>query len=531
MLSSQDLKTIFAIGETAAVEFKRCGNGIENDVYETVCSFLNRFGGDIFLGVLDDGSVVGVPEASAPHLIRNFISTVSNPAMLSPTFYLSPEILQYDGRTIVHIHVPPSAEVHSFKRVIYDRTHDADVKVTATAQIAQMYIRKQEIFTEQKIYPYVELGDLRLDLLNELKIGVINNAQNHDHPWGRLSELEILKSTRLYGRDKLTGAAGFNLACVMLLGKDDVIGDIAPAYVTDALVRRINTDRYDDREIIQTNLVESYARLINFSVKHLPDPFFLEDGVAKSLRGIICRELLANTLIHREFTSSYRAKFVIEKNRMFVENANRAKQQAILSAEDFEPNPKNPIIANFFRLIGLADQLGSGVRNLFKYSRFYSGKAPEFVEGDVFRIIVPLDDTYSWDARTPENTPTMNMGGHSASQSTENTTQSTENTTQSTENTTQSAENTTQSTDESSEALTTNRLTEKVKRATEDPIPAGILTLIASNAKVSQSQMASQIGCKLDLIKYYVKYLVKNNVIKRTGSPRSGKWEICAPLD
>ena len=49
-MDAKTLKTIFEIGETIAVEFKRCGNGIENDVYETVCSFLNRFGGDLFMG-------------------------------------------------------------------------------------------------------------------------------------------------------------------------------------------------------------------------------------------------------------------------------------------------------------------------------------------------------------------------------------------------------------------------------------------------------------------------------------------------
>lgn len=46
-------------------------------------------------------------------------------------------------------------------------------------------------------------------------------------------------------------------------------------------------------------------------------------------------------------------------------------------------------------VIGYADQLGSGVRNLFKYSKHYSGREPEYIEGDVFRIIVPLDDVYS----------------------------------------------------------------------------------------------------------------------------------------
>ena len=35
-MDSKDIKAILGIGETVAVEFKRCGNGIESDVYETV---------------------------------------------------------------------------------------------------------------------------------------------------------------------------------------------------------------------------------------------------------------------------------------------------------------------------------------------------------------------------------------------------------------------------------------------------------------------------------------------------------------
>lgn len=37
------------------------------------------------------------------------------------------------------------------------------------------------------------------------------------------------------------------------------------------------------------------------------------------------------------------------------------------------------------------------MRNLFKYSKYYSGKDPEFIEGDIFRIIVSLDADYSFD--------------------------------------------------------------------------------------------------------------------------------------
>lgn len=114
-----ELQSILTIGETVAVEFKRCGNGIENDTYETVCSFLNRFGGDLFLGVLDDGTVVGVPEKAAPDMVKNFIKVISNSVLFSPTIYLVPEIIKYDEkRTIIHVHIPPSAEVHSYKKII-----------------------------------------------------------------------------------------------------------------------------------------------------------------------------------------------------------------------------------------------------------------------------------------------------------------------------------------------------------------------------------------------------------------------------
>ena len=473
------------------MEFKRCGNGIESDVYETVCSFLNRFGGDIFLGVLDDGTVLGVPENAAADMVRNFISCVSNPALFTPTVYLSPKVLKYEGKTIIHIHVLPSAEVHSYKKIIYDRIDDADVKVTATSQIAQMYIRKQEIFTERKLYPYVKKEDLRIDMLPKLRIMAENQSNGSGHPWSRMTDDELLKSARLYSIDRVTGEQGFNLAAVMLLGKDDVILDIVPAYVTDALLRRVNIDRYDDREIIQTNLIESYERLMEFGRKHLLDKFFLEDDQRKSLRNIITREMIANTLIHREYTSSYQAKFVIEKERMYVENANRASQNIVITPDNMEPIPKNPIIASFFRNIGYADQLGSGVRNLFKYSKFYSGNDPEFIEGDIFKIIVPLDE------------------GNREEQTTQSVTQTTQSVTQTTQSVTQ----------------TTQSVTQTTQSKENDP-EKNIMELIEQNPFLSQKQMAEKLNLNKNTLKYYIKKMKEKGVIERVGTNRKGKWIV-----
>jgi ATP-dependent DNA helicase RecG len=42
------------------------------------------------------------------------------------------------------------------------------------------------------------------------------------------------------------------------------------------------------------------------------------------------REIFSNSLAHRNFSSGYVAKFVIEKDRMFTENASRSHGSGIL---------------------------------------------------------------------------------------------------------------------------------------------------------------------------------------------------------
>jgi len=59
-------------GEGLTVEFKRSAMDITSDVYETVCSFSNREGGHIFLGVKDNGEIVGVQKDRADYMKKKF---------------------------------------------------------------------------------------------------------------------------------------------------------------------------------------------------------------------------------------------------------------------------------------------------------------------------------------------------------------------------------------------------------------------------------------------------------------------------
>jgi ATP-dependent DNA helicase RecG len=101
-------------------------------------------------------------------------------------------------------------------------------------------------------------------------------------------------------------------------------------------------------------------------------------------------EVISNLLIHREFSNPFPAKLVIEKNRVYIENGNKPNGNGMIDPENFSPYPKNPKIAKFFKEIGWVDELGSGVRNIYKYNKIYSGVEPAFIEGDVFKTIIPL---------------------------------------------------------------------------------------------------------------------------------------------
>lgn len=176
---------------------------------------------------------------------------------------------------------------------------------------------------------------------------------------------------------------------------------VLPQYKTDAIYRVKNMDRYDDREVIITNLVDSFRRLMDFGKKHLNDIFVTEGDQSISARDKILREVVSNILAHRDYANAYTAQFVIERDKLHTKNSNLPHGHGELQLNKFEPFPKNPPISKVFREIGYADELGSGMRNTNKYTKLYSGGIPKFVEENTFEIIVPI-----------ENVPELQVGGN-----------------------------------------------------------------------------------------------------------------------
>lgn len=54
------IKNIINQGEKINTEFKEAKEKLPKSLFETVCAFLNRFGGNIILGVNDKKQIIGV---------------------------------------------------------------------------------------------------------------------------------------------------------------------------------------------------------------------------------------------------------------------------------------------------------------------------------------------------------------------------------------------------------------------------------------------------------------------------------------
>ena len=119
--------------------------------------------------------------------------------------------------------------------------------------------------------------------------------------------------------------------------------------------------------------------------------------------------------------------------------------------------------------------IGSGARKMFKYGKLYSGVEPEFFEDDVFRIIQPLNENYSFDA---ENEAGGQKGG------------------------------------QNEDSKTTQKTTQK------------ILDAISNNPNVTRLELSEICGITADGVKWQLKSLAKSGRISRIGGDRGGHWEV-----
>ncbi len=376
-------------GEDKKIEFKQSANKLPGNLFETICAFLNTEGGTILLGISDKGKVIGIDKNAINKFKIDIANLSNNPQKLDPVFMLTAQEFKIDEKQILVIKVPESSMVHKTNNEVFIRNEDGDYKVSQLERIAEIVNRKKNYFSEQTVYPNVNFNDFDVNLIKRAKNLIKIN--NNEHHWLELNDKEFLSRAGFYKKSN-NGDEGYTLAAILFFGTDELIQSFVPAYKFDALVRKFNIDRYDDRLTVRTNLIDAYDLLMGFIEKHVNDPFYLEGTTRISLRSKIFRELISNIIAHREYLNASPAVITIFKNKIEFKNPNNPKQHGIIDPKHFTPYAKNPTISKFMLQLGRVEEVGSGMKNVYKYlPKFAKNTKAEFIDDEFFSTLVDLE--------------------------------------------------------------------------------------------------------------------------------------------
>ena len=145
-MTEVELLNIINGGENNHVEFQKATREISNDVYDTVCSFSNRDGGIILLGVKDDGEITGVSPDAVDRMKKDFVTSINNAQKIYPPLYLQPKICTINGLVVIVIEVPSGSQVCRHHGRIFDRNHESDIDITDNSDLVyKLYARKTEV--------------------------------------------------------------------------------------------------------------------------------------------------------------------------------------------------------------------------------------------------------------------------------------------------------------------------------------------------------------------------------------------------
>lgn len=107
------------------------------------------------------------------------------------------------------------------------------------------------------------------------------------------------------------------------------------------------------------------------------------------------REVLVNMIIHRDYFERGQSRIKIYRDRIVLYNPGSAPKTVNEIIEDEVTEPRNPVIAKIFRIIGWAEVAGSGMMKIFKYWDAAGYQEPE-IENNTssyfFKMIFPFKE-------------------------------------------------------------------------------------------------------------------------------------------
>jgi len=360
-------------------EFKEARRAVPKSAYETVSAFANTKGGHLVFGVRQDGDEIDVIGVLAIDKVQgDFLSTLRQRDKISAVLDVREEPHREGDADLLVFFVPEADR--SEKPVYLDgninrsfvRKGGSDVRCSASERDRFLIDAAPERFDGRVVERDPDTAFDR-DSVQWYREAYERRPGNRSY--SGLPDLDFLAEMGL-----LTERGGRRmptLASVMIFGRAAALRQLLPRPVVDcqrfALPRdKSDTDaRWLDRAVLDENLIRVWRALTDWYGRFAERPFridpatFQRDDTPPDY--LAFRESAVNLLIHQDYSDQGRkAEIRHYADQTVFWNPGDAFATAADLLEPGEKEVRNPRIVTAFRRIGLSENAGWGLRDVFR---------------------------------------------------------------------------------------------------------------------------------------------------------------------
>lgn len=375
--------------ESLTVEFKSDRSRLpDRELIETVVCLPNTDGGEIYLGVEDDGQVTGLhPQHQNLSTLAAMIANRTNPPVS-----VRVTGLQEEGQTIAQIQVPKSPRLVATSDGLLQRRR---LQADGTPQCIPFY--PHEFASRQSDVGYLDYSSLPVDAATVADFDPLERE--------RLRQL-----IERYGGDRtllslsdeeLDGALGFarsrNSKRVptvtgLLILREAALREHIPTH--EVAFQLLEGTQVRVNDFYRTPMLKLFERVLEqFEVRVEEDE--IQIGLFRvpvpNYDRRAFREAFVNALIHRDYTRMGAVHVRWEDYGIVISNPGGFVEGVTLeNLLVVEPRPRNPFLADAIKRIGLAERTGRGVDLIYQGLLRYGRPAPDYQRSDAYSVVVRL---------------------------------------------------------------------------------------------------------------------------------------------
>lgn len=338
---------------------------------KTVSSFANYHDGIIYIGVEDNGSLVGVLNEKNEKLkIETSIHQSLSPL---PDYEIN--VLKIEGKTLLEIIVYKGDNgPYYYDGKAYKRQDTADMLVTGF-DLTRLILMSKNLSFDKLDYGKKDLSFNAL----EKKFKKVTDFQSLSH--------DVLVTLDLLENDTYNNAAA-------LLSDE---GPLTSSCI-DLIKFDLDTLKFQERlELSKKSILDYYDHAMDFFDKYYTPYEIIENGVRiskESVPKLAFRETIANALVHRDYIINDGIKIAFFDNR--IEVLSPGGLPPYITEEtffnDLLSSPRNPVIAFVFLRLKLIEKLGTGITKIIQSYRKEKIKPSFLFFKNAIKTILPVID-------------------------------------------------------------------------------------------------------------------------------------------